>query len=82
MESLNSERGAIFLSLAQLAGETEKKSSLRRLEAPPNRFGIPPGSRWDGIIRGNNWEERVLKGANTGKATRDIVNLLNQGAEI
>ncbi|KAH9088670.1 hypothetical protein LEN26_019402 [Aphanomyces euteiches] len=36
--------------------------------APPNRFNIPPGYRWDGVVRGTNWEEKVLLQANARKA--------------
>lgn len=32
---------------------------------PPNRFNILPGYRWDGNDRGNQWESKVLKAANS-----------------
>ena len=34
---------------------------------PPNRFGILPGYRWDGIIRGTNYEAKRFNRSNITK---------------
>jgi pre-mRNA-splicing factor CWC26 len=34
----------------------------------PNRFGVRPGFRWDGVNRGNGWEAKVLRTRNASKA--------------
>lgn len=36
--------------------------------APPNRFNIRPGHRWDGIIRGNGFENKWFQRQNERKA--------------
>lgn len=39
--------------------------------APTNRFGVQPGYRWDGVVRGTGWEEKLLLRANAQNATSD-----------
>ncbi|KAL4115459.1 hypothetical protein PRIC2_013620 [Phytophthora ramorum] len=39
--------------------------------APPNRFGIMPGYRWDGVVRGTNWEEKIMMRQNANTAVSE-----------
>lgn len=39
--------------------------------APPNRFGIVPGYRWDGVVRGTNWEEKIMLKQNASNAVSE-----------
>ncbi|TMW57171.1 hypothetical protein Poli38472_003096 [Pythium oligandrum] len=39
--------------------------------APPNRFNIQPGYRWDGVVRGTNWEEKLMMRQNMQSAASE-----------
>lgn len=39
--------------------------------APPNRFSIQPGYRWDGVVRGTGWEEKLLLRQNKQSAVSE-----------
>lgn len=41
-------------------------------QAPENRFGLKPGYRWDGIVRGNGYEEAWLTARDIMKAKNEV----------
>lgn len=42
-----------------------------KYDGPPNRYNIAPGYRWDGVVRGNGFENRYLREINLKKAKKD-----------
>ncbi|ETO75825.1 hypothetical protein F444_08643 [Phytophthora nicotianae P1976] len=72
----------VFQENPLVEGKTKKKSKKNKKTsktkpkytgppAPPNRFGIQPGYRWDGVVRGTNWEEKIMMRQNANNAVSE-----------
>lgn len=62
---------AQFLSKKE-AGRSASGKPLYWGAAKPNRYAIRPGHRWDGVDRGNGWEEERFKVLNRTERNKDL----------
>jgi pre-mRNA-splicing factor CWC26 len=62
---------AQFLSQKE-KGKSASGKPLYRGAAAPNRYGIRPGHKWDGVDRGNGWEAERFKAMNRALRNKDL----------
>ena len=53
-------------------GKSKSGKKLYQGPSEPNRYGIRPGHRWDGVDRGNGFEREWFKARNQKQSIRDL----------
>ncbi|KAK7431393.1 Pre-mRNA-splicing factor cwc26 [Neonectria magnoliae] len=53
-------------------GKNSKRKPVYAGAAPPNRYGIKPGYRWDGVDRGNGFEGERFKAINRRERNKGL----------
>ncbi|KUJ14159.1 uncharacterized protein LY89DRAFT_686678 [Mollisia scopiformis] len=53
-------------------GKSVSGKPLYQGAAAPNRYGIRPGHKWDGVDRGNGWESERFKAMNRKTRNKDL----------
>ncbi|KAM3068198.1 Pre-mRNA-splicing factor cwc26 [Clarireedia jacksonii] len=61
-----------FLVRGEGKGKSVSGKPLYKGAAAPNRYGIRPGHRWDGVDRGNGWEAERFKGENRRTRNKEL----------
>lgn len=63
---------AMFLTEKANKGKSVSGKPIYQGAAAPNRYGIRPGHRWDGVDRGNGWEGERFKAINRKTRNKEL----------
>jgi hypothetical protein len=61
-----------FLTKSRGDASGPRKPEYRGPAPAPNRFGIKPGYRWDGVDRGNGFEKKRFASINKRKTDAEV----------
>ncbi|GAA5981660.1 hypothetical protein JCM10908_004555 [Rhodotorula pacifica] len=65
IERWNDPAAAFLTKKKEKSSKGPKYPTYQGPPPPPNRFGIRPGYRWDGVDRGNGFEKRLMERQNS-----------------